>query len=77
MPVRSCEAYDATFALVHFTGTSDVVQFLTQILISLYFSHNLLHGSMEQGVVKKLLAAQVDDGEEGQTNGVLQHYAYR
>ena len=32
---------------------------------------------MEQGVVKKLLAAQVDDGEEGQTNGVLQHYAYR
>ena len=32
---------------------------------------------MEQGMAKKLLEAQVDDGEDGQTNGVLQHYAYR
>jgi hypothetical protein len=28
-------------------------------------------------MAKKLLEAQVDDGEDGQTNGVLQHYAYR
>jgi len=32
---------------------------------------------MEQGMAKKLLEAQVDDGEDGKTNGVLQHYAYR
>jgi len=28
-------------------------------------------------MAKKLLEAQVDDREDGQTNGVLQHYAYR
>lgn len=28
-------------------------------------------------MAKKLLEAQVDDGQDGQTNGVLQHYAYR
>lgn len=28
-------------------------------------------------MAKKLLEAQVDDGEDGKTNGVLQHYAYR
>ncbi len=32
---------------------------------------------MEHGLAKKLLEAPLDDGEDGQTNGVLQHYAYR
>lgn len=48
---------------------------------SVSFAHahtqGTVDGKMEQGMAKKLLEAQVDDGEEGQTNGVLQHYAYR
>ncbi len=30
-----------------------------------------------QAQVKRVLQAGADDGEEGQANGVLQHYAYR
>ena len=50
----------------------------SNILIPTYthaHAHRKVDGKMEQGMAKKLLEAQVDDGEDGQTNGVLQHYA--